>query len=54
MTRWKPSCFRAINKRFIRANCRMLYLMSTDQEELFDYIEHSRPLGMDVHQLKDG
>ena len=46
--------FRAINKRFIRANCRMLYLMSTDQEELFDYIEHSRPLGMDVHQLKDG
>ena len=46
--------FRAINKRFIRANCRMLYLMSTDQEELLDYIEHSRPLGMDVHQLKDG
>ena len=46
--------FCAMNRRFIKANCRMLYLLSTDREELFDYMENLPPLGLSVHQLKDG
>ena len=46
--------FCSMNRRFIKANCRMLYLLSTDREELFDYMENLPPLGLSVHQLKDG
>ena len=46
--------FCSMKRRFIKANCRMLYLLSTDREELFDYMENLPPLGLSVHQLKDG
>ena len=46
--------YTATNKRFIKANCRMLYMVFTDVEEMFGYIEHVRPLGLKLRDLKDG
>ena len=44
-----------MKKKFIRANCDLLYLTVTDQDEIFDYIEHhSGFFGMTVHDFKDG
>ena len=42
-------------KKFIRANCDLLYLSFTDLDELFDYVEHGEgSFGMSVHDFKDG
>ncbi len=42
-------------KKFIRANCDLLYLSFTDNDELFDYVEHqSGSFGMSVKDFKDG
>lgn len=42
-------------KKFIRANCDLLYLSFTDLDELFDYVEHGDgSFGMSVHDFKDG
>jgi len=46
--------YRAMNKRFVKSNCRMLYMTFTDVEEMFDYVEHVRLLGLSVKELKDG
>lgn len=44
-----------MEKKFIRANCDLLYLTFTDLDELFDYVEHhSGSFGMTVHDFKDG
>ncbi len=45
----------AKEKKFIRANCDLLYLSFTDLDELFDYVEHGEgSFGMSVHDFKDG
>ena len=46
--------YHAITKRFIKANCRMLYMTFTDPEEMFGYIEHLRPIGLKLSDYKDG
>lgn len=46
--------YKAMNKRFIKANCRMLYMTFTDREEMLGYIEHILPLGLKLRDLKDG
>ena len=46
--------YHAMNKRFIKANCRMLYMSFTDPDEMFGYIEHIHPLGLKLRDLKDG
>ncbi len=47
--------YKAISKRFIKANCDLLYLSFTDTEQMFDYIEHSKgSYGLGVHDFKDG
>lgn len=45
--------YSTMNKRFIRANCDLLYLTFTDFDEMFDYLEHSRgSYGMTVKDFK--
>ena len=44
----------AIDKRFIKENCRKLYKIFDDPEEMLDYVENTRPLGLKPRDLKDG
>lgn len=44
----------AMNEKFIRSNCRMLYMIFSDIDELFAYVHRSSSLGLTVHDLKDG
>lgn len=44
----------AMNEKFIRANCRMLYMIFSDAGELFSYIESGESTKLTVHDLKDG
>ncbi len=46
--------YHAMSQRFIKANCRMLYMTFTDPDEMFGYLEHVRPLGLHLRDLKDG
>lgn len=46
--------YHAMKERFVRSNCRMLYMYFTDTEEMFDYIETDSGTDLGVHQLKDG
>ena len=40
--------------RFIRQDCRMLYHSSQNPNDILDYLESYKPLGLDVHALKNG
>lgn len=44
----------AMNEKFIRSNCRMLYMIFSDIDEMFAYVHRSSSLGLTVHDLKDG
>lgn len=44
----------AMNEKFIRSNCRMLYMIFSDMDEMFAYIHRSKKHGLTVHDLKDG
>lgn len=45
--------YESMNKKFIRANCDLLYLTFTDFEEMFDYMEHQTDaFGMGVKDFK--
>lgn len=44
----------AMNEKFIRANCRTLYMIFSDVDELFAYVERCTPNNLTVHDLKDG
>lgn len=44
----------AMQEKFIRSNCRMLYMIFSDVDELFAYVTRSNPHGLTVHDLKDG
>lgn len=45
--------YKAMDKRFIKANCDLLYLTFTDFEEMFDYLEHHEgSFGLTVHDFK--
>ena len=44
----------AMNAKFIRSNCRTLYMIFSDVDELFAYVERSTPHNLTVHDLKDG
>ena len=40
--------------RFIRQDCRALYHSSQNPGDILDYLESYKPLGLDVHDLKNG
>ncbi len=45
--------YKAMDKRFIKANCDLLYLTFTDFDEMFDYLEHHEgSFGLTVHDFK--
>ena len=44
----------AMNEKFIRSNCRTLYMIFSDIDELFAYVERCTPHNLTVHDLKDG
>lgn len=44
----------AMNEKFIRSNCRMLYMIFSDLDEMFAYVHRSASHGLTVHDLKDG
>lgn len=44
----------AMNEKFIRSNCRMLYMIFSDMDEMFAYVHRSANHGLTVHDLKDG
>lgn len=44
----------AMNEKFIRSNCRMLYMIFSDPDEMFAYVHRSSSHGLTVHDLKDG
>jgi len=46
--------YRSMTKRFIKANCRMLYMSFTDMDDMFSYLENVRPLGLNARDFKDG
>lgn len=46
--------YNAMNEKFIRSNCRMLYMIFSDVEEMFAYVHRSASIGLTVHDLKDG
>ena len=50
----EAAMYSATNKRFIKANCRMLYMIFTDPDEMTGYIEHIQLLGLRPSDLKDG
>lgn len=39
---------------FIRNDCRLLYHCTNDACDILDYIEGYKPIGLSVHDLKDG
>ena len=43
-----------MNEKFIRSLCRTLYMVFTDEQEMFSYIERTTPNNLTVHDLKDG
>ena len=45
---------KGFNGRFIREDCRMLYHSSQNPDSILDYLESYKPLGLDVHDLKNG
>lgn len=45
---------KAIEKNFIRANCRELYLFTDDREEMFRYLEAPVDNNRSIKELKDG
>ena len=44
----------SVEERFIRDNCKDLYLYSDNLDEVFSYIENDRQVKRDVHDLKMG
>ncbi len=44
----------AIEKKFVREDCRKLYLTTTDYNEMVAYLEDATPLGLKTSDLKDG
>lgn len=44
----------AYEKGFIRNDCRKLYFCSKDANEILEYVENDEPIGLTVHDLKDG
>ena len=47
--------YRATSKKFVKANCGLLYLSFADIDEMFDYVEHHEgSFGLDVYDFKDG
>ena len=44
----------AIEKRFVREDCRKLYLTTTDYDKMIAYLENAAPLGLKTSDLKDG
>lgn len=39
---------------FIRNDCRLLYHCTNDPKDILDYLEGYKPIGLTVHDLKDG
>lgn len=47
--------FNCLNQRFIKSNCRLLYLTFTEYDEMFEYLERQTDsFGLNVHDFKDG
>ncbi len=44
----------AIEKEFIKDNCKQLYLISDSLEEIIDYIENPADLGYSIKEFKNG
>ena len=45
--------YKAMDRKFIKSNCDLLYLTFTDLDEMFDYLEHLEgSFGMGVHDFK--
>jgi len=44
----------AMEERFIRDNCKLIYGYSDDVEKIFEYIEQDKQIRHDVHDLKNG
>ena len=44
----------AMEEKFIRDNCKLLYYYSDNSEDVIKYIEEDKQIKMDVHELKNG
>lgn len=44
----------AMEQKFIRDNCKLLYDYSDKAEKIFEYIEQDKQIKHDVHELKNG
>lgn len=44
----------SVGQKFIKDNCKQLYLYETDPENILKYIENDKQLKLNVHDLKQG
>lgn len=45
---------KAFNERFARNDCRLLYHYTNNPQDAIDYLENYKPIGLSVHDLKNG